>query len=118
VNDLNDVLKIIDEHYTRVGDWMQAQQSKCKTTQDCTEVFREAERRFTEGLNRLNKLQLSRDDRRHFSLLRGGFKLAIKSTHLGARGRYDRANDKIIEASLLMAKYNTRMTAHVARRGG
>lgn len=118
MNDLNDVLQIIDEYYTRVGEWALKEREKGKTLDDANRIFRESERRHREGLAKLNALKLSRDDRRHFSLLRDGFKLMIKSAQQGQRGKYDKSVISAQKAALLMAKYNVRMTMHVATRGG
>lgn len=103
MNSLKEVQEIIDEHITKVGQWMEEKGEQCLLTDDPNEIFKEAEQRVTEGLQKLNALKLSPYERQHFSLIRDGFKEFAKACKAGSKGKYEKA-DKIMEKAVWFAQ--------------
>ncbi|NMD69610.1 hypothetical protein HHO41_04855 [Bacillus sp. DNRA2] len=115
MNNLYDVKAIVDEYLTETGRYMEKERHNADTIDELHDIFREAERKFNDGLAKLHALKLSRDDRRHFSLITGAFATAMKSCQYGAKGRYKHAVDKMAECNRLVAQYVMRQLGRVSK---
>ncbi|WP_025783063.1 hypothetical protein [Sporosarcina sp. D27] len=88
MNTLEDVKKIMQRSFYETA----AEMQKVEDLSKIKEGARIAELRFAEGLQELEKLKLSKDDRRHFKLLREAYLDIIKSIQYIQKGNHVMAN--------------------------
>ncbi|MCG7346382.1 hypothetical protein MHZ92_19950 [Sporosarcina sp. ACRSL] len=87
MNTKEDIQRLVIEYYYGTGKQMQQ-------VEDLSKVYegaRVAESRFMEGLAQLEKLKLTPEDRRHFSLLREAFYDVIRSMREIRKGNHTKA---------------------------
>jgi hypothetical protein len=88
MNDLNDVKNIVDEHFSKVGQWLMLQQPKCKTVEDADAVFVSAQKRAEQGLEKLKELKVSADLQDHVNIVSSLFERQIAVYNFGAKRNY------------------------------
>ncbi|MBY0144255.1 hypothetical protein [Neobacillus niacini] len=103
MNTLSDVQRVVDEYYTKTGQWMQNAAQAQALPVDAT--WRQAERQYSKGLAELKKLKLSQEDRRGFRLLRDGFEMMIRACEAGQKGRYQKAEQLGAKSGELLSGY-------------
>lgn len=104
LNNLNDVRRIVDEYYTKTGDFLEHESKVSRKTPE--KLFGEAKARFVEGSEKLRHLKLLPKDRQNFSLLRETFNYAIKSCEAGEKGNYDKAVELMEISATYAARYS------------
>lgn len=108
-HNLQDVSKVVDKYFTDTGEFIQQQT-------DLSQV-KEAEKRFTEGLSKLKRLNLSAGDRKHLRLAKEAFSLAIKSMKAIGKGKPTAGEQFMALACVKAVKYTSFIMAEGGRHG-
>jgi hypothetical protein len=112
-NDLNEVVAIVNEHITQLGQWVTAQQTKCKSLEDVDAVFIRAENNSKLGLAKLDALKLSPENKEHFDFVRLIFKNQIAAFNYGTRRNYRKAVKVAKQTEKLAKSFERRVKKNV-----
>ena len=105
MNNLQDIDRIVQEHYTAAGQVIEnSRQATAK------EDAKKAESLFREGLQKLDSLKLSADDRRHFKMLREAFRFGVLSMRAVQRNNPEKVSLYGTKSADFAARYALAMS--------
>ncbi|NWQ40389.1 hypothetical protein MLOOGBEN_06710 [Bacillus sp. EB106-08-02-XG196] len=112
-NDLNEVISIVNEHVTQLGQWVASQQTKCKSLDDVDAVFKRAESNSKLGLAKLDALNLPAETKKHVDFVRLIFKNQIAAFNYGTKRNYRKAITVAKQTAKLAKSFERRIKKNV-----